>query len=98
MHVIGYANKLIEFGRLWRDNFKLIDNLNSISNDKISAVKAMYLTVGEDEAGGELKSFADLRNGILNKKISSPKLSSLIIADENHLSAIRSVQNNFLIK
>ena len=73
---------------LFYNDFSLLDSLNSMTSEELSNIKTIYLTVGDKESGTMLKGFADLRDCLKNKNISSLDARSLIIVDEDHRSAV----------
>jgi len=72
------------------DNFLLIEKLKSTSAKKISVVKEICITIGEEEDGDELKGFAEFRDCILEKQLMNLRLTPIIIEKEGHRSAILS--------
>jgi predicted alpha/beta superfamily hydrolase len=73
---------------LWYNDFALIDSLNIIPTEKLSTLKAVNISVGEKESSEQLKGFADLRDLLQEKNISSLKLTTHIFSGEDHRSAI----------
>ena len=75
---------------LWYNDFALIDSLCAIPPENLSNIKGIFITVGEKENGNQLKGFADLRDCIQKKNIPALNMTSYIIPDENHRSAVLS--------
>lgn len=69
------------------NDFSLLDSLNIMNSEELSNIKAIYITVGEEESGTMLKGFADLKNCLIKKNIPSLDVTSHIIIDEDHRSA-----------
>jgi predicted alpha/beta superfamily hydrolase len=69
------------------NDFSLLDSLNNMTSEEISNIKTIYITAGEKESGNMLKGFADLKNCLIKKEISSLDVTSHIIIEEDHRSA-----------
>lgn len=69
------------------NDFSLLDSLNNMDSKKLSGIKAVYITVGENESGSMLKGFANLWNSLEKKGFSSLDVNPQIIIDEDHRSA-----------
>ena len=69
------------------DDFLMIERLKEADPDKLKSVNSIFITVGENEGGDQLKGFADLRDLLLSMKLPSLSLECIIIGDEGHRSA-----------
>jgi predicted alpha/beta superfamily hydrolase len=69
------------------NDFALIDSLVNMPPDKLSSIKAIYISVGEKESGTMLKGFANLRDHLQRKNIPSLNITAYIVDDEDHRSA-----------
>ena len=69
------------------DDFVMIDRLRDTSPDKLSTVKSIFISVGEEEPGDYLKGYADLRDLILSMNLPNLRLKSIIVEGEGHLLA-----------
>ncbi len=72
------------------DNYVVFETLKGTNPDRLNIVKSIFISVGENEKGDDLKSFADLRDLILTLNLPDSKFRSIIIEDEGHLSAVTS--------
>jgi predicted alpha/beta superfamily hydrolase len=69
------------------DNFTMIEKLKDTPPEIYSSVKAVFVSVGEEETGDYLKGFADLRDLINEKEVPGLKVGSYIVPGEGHLLA-----------
>jgi predicted alpha/beta superfamily hydrolase len=72
------------------DRYIMIERLKDTPPEKLKSVKSIFISVGEKEKGDDLKGFADLRDLIIKMDLPNLRLSSIVIEDEDHLSAITS--------
>jgi predicted alpha/beta superfamily hydrolase len=75
---------------VWYNDYALIDSLCTFSPDNFSNIRGIYITVGENENGNQLKAFSDLRDCLQQKNIPTLNLTSHIIPGEDHRTAILS--------
>ena len=69
------------------DHFVMINRFKGINPDKLSSVKSIFISVGEEESGDYLKGFADFRDIILKMNLPDIRLKSIIVEGEGHLLA-----------
>ena len=67
------------------DDFVMVERLKETSPDMYSSVKAIFISVGEEEPGDYLKGFADLRDLMIKKEVPGLKVKSYIVLGEGHL-------------
>jgi len=67
------------------NNFDMIEQLKETLPENYSAVKAVFITVGEEEPGDYLKGFAEIRDLMLEKKVPGLQVESYIVQGEGHL-------------
>ncbi len=67
------------------DGFVMVDRLKEVSPDMYSSVKAIFISVGEEESGDYLKGFADFRDLMIEKEVPGLKVKSYIVIGEGHL-------------
>lgn len=72
------------------DNYVVLEALKGTNPDRLNDVKSIFISVGENEIGDDLKSFADLRDFIQTLDLPNLEFRSIIIEDEGHLSAVTS--------
>jgi predicted alpha/beta superfamily hydrolase len=70
------------------DDFIVMDELMETTPEKLNSVKSIFISVGEEELGDDLKGFADLRDFILAVDLAYLNFESTIIYGEGHVSAI----------
>jgi len=69
------------------DDFVLIERLKETPPEIYSSVKAVFISVGEEETGDYMKGFADLRDLINEKEVPGLKVGSYIVPGEGHILA-----------
>jgi len=67
------------------DDFVIIERLKETSPDTYSSVKAIFISVGEEEPGDYLKGFADFRDLMIKKEVPGLKVKSYVVIGEGHL-------------
>ena len=67
------------------DDFVIVDRLREASPDMYSSVKAIFISVGEEESGDYLKGFADFRDLMIKKEVPRLDVKSYIVIGEGHL-------------
>ena len=67
------------------DDFVMIERIKETSPDKYSSVKAIFISVGEEEPGDYLKGFADIRDLMIKKNVPGLEVRSYIVLGEGHL-------------
>jgi predicted alpha/beta superfamily hydrolase len=67
------------------DNFVMIEQLKETPSENYSSVKAVFVSVGEEEPGDYLKGFGDIRDLMLEKNVPGLKVGSYIVQGEGHL-------------
>lgn len=82
-----FKHYLLGSPHLSYDNYIVIEEIKGVAPDKLSSVKTIFLSVGEEEWGDQLKGFADLRDIIKAKKLPDLNFESCIFEGEGHLTA-----------
>ena len=83
-----FQNYIIGSPTLQYDNFIILQRLMEVTPEQLNSIKSIFISVGEQELGDDLKSFAELRDLLLNMDLPNLNLESTIIEGEGHISAI----------
>lgn len=83
-----FQNYIIGSPTLQYDNFIILQRLMEVTPEQFNSIKSIFVSVGEQELGDDLKSFAELRDLLLKMDLPNLKLESTIIEGEGHISAL----------
>lgn len=67
------------------DDFVMLERLKETPPEIYSSVKAVFVSVGEEEPGDYLKGFADIRDLMSGKEVPGLLVESYIVPGEGHL-------------
>jgi predicted alpha/beta superfamily hydrolase len=85
-----FKKYLIGGATLWWDDYLILKEIEDLKSEHFASIKSIFLTVGENDGTVFLTDFSIIREQLLKKKTSSLKIETLIIQDENHITAIPS--------
>lgn len=83
-----FQNYLLGSPTIQYDDFIVMDKLMGTTLAQLVSVRSIFISVGEEELGDDLKAFADFRSLILTKNLPDLNFESAIITGEGHISAI----------
>ena len=69
------------------DDYLILKEIEELKSEHFASIKSIFLTVGENDGADSLRDFAIIREQLLKKRKSSLKIETLIIQDENHITA-----------
>ncbi|MEN8153121.1 MAG: alpha/beta hydrolase-fold protein [Acidobacteriota bacterium] len=83
-----FKKYLIGSPSLWWDDQLLAKELKKMKAENLKSIKAVFLSV--EEEGTQLQSYSQIREQLLKKKPDSMQLETVIILDEDHMTALPS--------
>ena len=79
---------LIGSPSLWWDDYLLSKELIEMKAESLTSINSIFLAV--EEEGPQLRGYTEIKMQILQKKTDALKFETVIILDENHMTAIPS--------
>jgi len=83
-----FKKYLIGSPSLWWDDYLLSKELAEMKAENLSSINSIFIAA--EEEGPQLRGYTEIKMQILEKKTDSLHLETVIILDEDHLSAIPS--------
>lgn len=83
-----FKKYLIVSPSLWWDDYLLSKELEEMKAENLASIKSIFIAV--EEEGSQLQEYSQIKEQILKKKQENMDLETVIILDEDHLTALPS--------